>query len=407
MTIEQGVFKETRIKRQSAKGTLAGTSDGQIMRRESSINEFTKEAYDTSSEITTTQQVKSVRHGVVLGNVALDGLLSPGTYSDIISAILRKDFAAVSAITGMSITIATSGDNYTITRGSGSFLTDGIKIGMIARLTDGTFATGNLNNNVLVLAVTALALTVKTLNGFALTAEGPITGATLTVPGKVSYVPDSGHTNVYYTVEDWYNTGTGYSERNRDVKYGKADFALPGSGNATVKFAGNGLAQTNATSVYFTAPAAESSSEVVVAASGALIVNGAPVATVTDLSFSVDGSLAPADGVVGTNERPDIFQGLVKVTGSFTGYFEGGTIPALFLNETKTNIISALTASTDKNADFITFTLSCVKLSSSTPDDGQTGLKRTYNFTAYRNAAGGAALADYASTIMVQDSLAA
>jgi len=407
MTIEQGVFKETRIKRQSAKGSLAGTSDGQIMRRESSINELTKEAYDTSSEITSTQQVKSVRHGVVLGNVALDGLLSPGTYSDIISAILRKDFTAVSAITGMSITIATSGDNYTITRGSGSFLTDGIKIGMIVRLTAGTFATGNLNNNVLVLGVTALALTVKTLNGFALTAEGPITGAALTVPGKVSYVPDSGHTNIYYTVEDWYNTGTGYSERNRDVKYGKADFALPGSGNATVKFAGNGLAQTNATSVYFTAPTAESTSEVVVAASGALIVNGVAVATVTDLSFSVDGSLAPADGTVGSNERADIFQGIVKVTGSFTGYFESGTIPGLFLNETKTNIVSALTASTDKNADFITFTLSCVKLSSSTPDDGQTGLKRTYNFTAYRNAAGGAALADYASTIMVQDSLAA
>lgn len=407
MTIEQGVFKETRIKRQSAKGTLAGTSGGQIMRRTSSINELAKEAYDTSAEIVSSQQITSVRHGVVLGNASLDGLLSPGTYSDIVGAILRKDFTAVSAITGMSITIATSGDNFTITRGSGSFLTDGIKIGMIVRLTAGTFATGNLNNNVLVLAVTALALTVKTLNGFTLTAEGPITGATLTVPGKVSYVPDTGHTNIYYTVEDWYNTGTGYSERNRDVKYGKADFALPGSGNATVKFAGNGLAQTNSTSVYFTSPTAESSSEVVVAASGALMVNGSPIATVTDLSFSVDGSLAPAEGVVGTNERPDIFQGLVKVTGSFTGYFEDGTIPQLFANETQTSIISALTSSTDKNSEFITFTLSKVKLSSSTPDDGQTGLKRTYNFTAYRNSSGGAALANYASSIMVQDSLAA
>lgn len=407
MTIEQGVFKSTRIKRQSAKGTLAGTSGGQIMRRESSINEFTKEAYDTSSEITSNQQVMSVRHGVVLGNVALDGLLSPGTYSDIISAVLRKDFAAVTALTGMSITIAASGSNFTITRAAGDFLTGGIKVGMVVRLTAGTFNAANLNCNVLVIGVTATVLTVATMNGFQLVAEGPIASATLTVPGKVSYVPDTGHTNVYYTVEDWYSTGTGYSERNRDVKYGKIDFAMPGSGNATVKFAGNGLAQTNATSVYFTAPTAESTSEVVVAASGVLIVNGAALATVTDLSVSVDGSITPADGVVGTNERPDIFNGIVKVTGSFTAYFEDVTIPNLFLQETKINILQALTASADKNAEFITVVMSCVKLSSSTPDDGQTGLKRTYNFTAYRNAAGGASLANHSTTIMVHDSLAA
>ena len=68
---------------------------------------------------------------------------------------------------------------------------------------------------------------------------------------------------------------------------------------------------------------------------------------------------------------------------------------------------AALTASADKNAEFITVVMSCVKLSSSTPDDGQTGLKRTYNFTAYRNAAGGASLANHSTTIMVHDSLAA
>ncbi len=407
MTIEQGVFKETRIKRQSAKGTLAGTSDGQIMRRTSSINEFTKEAYSTDGEITSTQQVKSVRHGVTLGNVALDGLLSPGTYADIISTVLRKDFAAVSAITTLSLTIAASGSNYTITRAAGDFLAGGIKVGMVVRITAGSVNAANLNNNVLVIGVTATVLTVATINGFAMVAEGPIASCTLSVPGKVSYVPDSGHTNIYYTVEDWYNTGTGYSERNRDVKYGKIDFAMPGSGNATVKFAGNGLAQTNATSVYFTAPAAESSAEVVVAASGVLIVNGSVIANITDMSVSVDGSLAPADGVVGTNERPDIFAGLVKVSGSFTGYFEDGVMPGLFLAETKINILQVLTAENAKNADFVTVVMSCVKLSSSTPDDGQTGLKRTYNFTAYRNAAGGAALANHSTSIMIQDSLAA
>ena len=60
----------------------------------------------------------------------------------------------------------------------------------------------------------------------------------------------------------------------------------------------------------------------------------------------------------------------------------------------------------EANADFVTLTMSAVKLSTSTPDDGETGLKRTYQFTAYFNSAGGASLATQATTIQVQDSAA-
>jgi len=65
-----------------------------------------------------------------------------------------------------------------------------------------------------------------------------------------------------------------------------------------------------------------------------------------------------------------------------------------------------LAAGSEANADFVTLTMSAVKLSSSTPDDGETGLKRTYSFTAFFNSAGGAALANHATTIQVQDSAA-
>lgn len=405
MAIAQGVIKSVRVKRQSAKGSLAGTTGGQILRRESATFELQKEAYTTENEITSTQQVKSSRHGVKLVNGSVSGILSPGTYSDIMSTILRRDFAAVAAITGASITIAASGSDYTLTRAAGSYLTDGIKIGMVVRLTAGAFAAGNLNKNLFVKAVTALVLTVSVLNGSTLTAEGPIASATVTVPGKVTYVPDTGHTNVYWTVEEWYSDAA-VSERNLDVKFTQASLALPGSGNATVQLSALGLDQTSDTTAYFTAPTAETTTDALAAANGLLLVNGTAVAVVTDLSFDINGNGNAADGVVGTNIRPDVFNGKVAISGSFSAYFEGGTIPALFRDETATSIVSAMTSGSAANSDFMTISMSNVKLNSSTPDDNETGLKRTYNFVALYNAAGGAALANTATSIQIHDSAA-
>lgn len=409
MTIAQGVNKQVRLARQTAKGTIAATNaaSAQIYRRESASFELAKESYTTESEITSTQQVKSNRHGVKIVNGKLTDILSPGTFADPLSGLLRRDFAAVSAITGASITIAAgAGSAYTVTRAAGSFLTDGIKIGMVVRLTAGSFTAGNLNNNLFVTGVTALVLTVLVLNGSTLTAEGPIASATVTVPGKVTYIPDTGHTNIYYTAEEWYPDSS-VSERSTDVRFATANISLPGTGNSKIDFTAIGLNQTSAGSVYFTAPTAETTTDALAAANGLLLVNGVSQAVVTDLTINIDGKTQGADGVVGTNVRPDVFRGKVMVTGSFTAYFEDSTIPNLFLNETSISILSALAAGSAANADFITFAMTAVKLNSSTRDDAETGLKRTYNYVATYNSAGGAALANTATTIQVHDSQAA
>lgn len=409
MSIAQGTAEQIRIARQTAKGTIAATNaaTAQIMRHETATFELAKESYTTESEVTSTRQVKSNRHGVKMVNGKLAGILSPGTYADPLSAVLLRDFAAVAAITGASITIAGTGP-YTLTRATGSFLTDGIKIGMVVRLTAGSFAAGNLNKNLLVTGVTALALTVTALGGATLTDEGPIASATVTVPGKVTYVPDTGHTNIYHTVETWNpDGGVASSERNVDVKFTNANMSLPGTGNAKIDFTAIGLDQTTDTSVYFTTPLAESTTDAVVAASGVLLVNGTAQAVVTDLSINIDGKGQAADGVVGTNVRPDVFRGNVAVSGSLTAYFESGVLHNLFVNETSISILSVLTAGSAAAADFITIALTAVKLNSSTPDSAQTGKKRTYNFVATYNSAGGAALANTATTIQIQDSQAA
>jgi len=403
MAIEKGTSKQTRIKRQTAKGTLAGATLGQIMRRESATFELQKESYTTENEITSIQQVKSSRHGVKQVNGSLNGLLSPGTYADPLSSILRKDFAAVTNLTGIGITVGGVPGAYTLT--TTGLLVGGIKVGMVVRVTAGTGLNANvLNKNLLVTAVTATVLTCAVLNGSTMTL-GTGTSCTINVPGKVSYVPDAGHTNLYYTVEEWYPS-VPMSEVNHDVKFSKVDVALPGSGNSTIKFSAIGLDQTSSASVYFTSPAVETSTDVLAAANGLLMVDGVAQAIVTDLSFSIDGKAQAADPTVGANIRADIFSGVVAVTGAFSAYFDGATVPDLFRNETATSIVSALTSGTEANADFMTFTMTNVKLNTSTPDDNQTGMKRSYSFVALYNSAGGAALANHATSIMVCDSQA-
>lgn len=402
MAIAQGVSKQFRFKRQSAKGTLAGGTGGQVLRRTQGQLSLQKETYNTADEITASQQMKSSRHGPKQVQGSLAGLVSPGTYADFFQALMRKDAVATTAIAGLSITIAGSGP-YTITRGAGSWLTDGIKIGDVVRLTAGTFNAANLNKNVLVTGLTALVLTGVVLNGSTLVAEGPIVSATLSVPGKKVMVPQTGHTNIYYTIEEWM-PDIPRSIRSQDVQVGQAQVEFPGSGNITSSFSLVGLDQSANASVYFTAPTAESTTDVLASASGILLVGGTAVAVITTASVTINGNAQPANAVVGSNLRPDIFRGKVVVSGSFSAYFDGGTISDAFLNETETSIVLVNTDGTEANADFVTFSLQRVKINSEQRDDGQTGIVGQYQFEALEYVAGGSGTAYDASTIVMQDS---
>lgn len=406
MANAQGVNKQTRIGRQTAKGTMAvaALATAKVMRRESSTFAVKKDTFTTESEITSTMQITSNRHGAKQVDGKLTGLLSPGTYSDPLSALLRRDFAAVTAITGASITIAGTGP-YTITRAAGSFLTDGIKVGMVIRPTAGAFNAANLNRNLFVIALTATVATVIPVDGSTLVAEGPIAAATVSIPGKSTFIPSAGHTNIYYTVEEWMSDVPS-SERNLDVKFSQANLSMPGSGNAKIDFSALGLDQTSGVAQYFTAALPETSTAPCVAASGVLMVNSVQQAVITDMSVAIDGSAAAADAVVGSVLRPDVFSGKVKVSGSFTAYFSDPTLHAAFLNETQMQILSVLAADGSPNGDFISFAMYAVKINSSDPDDAETGMKRTYQFQATYNAAGGAGQATEKTTLFVQDSQA-
>lgn len=199
MGTASGVFKQVAYKVETTYGVMPATNAAQAMRRVTSSIELTKDTYQ-SNEIRPDFQVADFRHGLRKVGGSISGELSAKTYGDVIAAALKRDFAAGASVTGASITVGGLAGAWTLTRAAGSWLTDGVKLGDVGRLSAGAFNAANSAKNFLVTGVTATVLTGVVLNGSALVPEGPVTGATFAVVGKKTFTPQAGHTDKSFSI---------------------------------------------------------------------------------------------------------------------------------------------------------------------------------------------------------------
>lgn len=400
MSISKGTAKQVGYKKETQWGTLAGASSGKLLRRVTAAFNLTKETYE-SGEIRTDRQLADFRHGVRSADGSLNGELSPATYADFMGSIVGKDFAAIALGAAVNCTVTVNGSTK-IVRATGSWLADGVKVGMIVRAA-GLTATADNARNLLVAAVSATELTVVAVNGVAMQAQASATSVTITAPGKQTFVPASGHTDDSYTVEEWYSD-IAQSEVYTGMKVNSMSVQLPATGLTTVDFgfAGKDMAQTGQTQ-YFNSPAAQNTNGLFAAVNGVMLVDGAPVALVTSADFSVERATENATAV-GSNSIAEIFTGRIKVTGNMSVYFQDAAFRSYFNDETPVSLVLALTTDNSANSDFVTFTLPKVKLGSFTKDDGELGVVASADFQALANSATAAGLA--ATTIQIQDSAA-
>ena len=400
MATASGINKVVSYKKETSFGTLPSpTTGGQTLRRVSSTFNLTKETYQ-SEEIRTDYQLVDFRHGVRAVEGSLSGELSAGTYADFLASALARNWTAATPSALGSTTIASVGGTYTITRTTGSWLTDTVRVGNVIRLTG--FATANNNVNLLVIALTATVVTVVAMNGIKLTNETVASGGTYKVQGKTTYAPTTGHTDDSYTFEEWY-ADIGQSEVTVGNKVNTVGIALPATGLTTVdlSFMGQDLKQRGV-SQFFTSPSAQNSNGIFAAVNGALIVNGAPVALVTGANFNINRNMT-SEAVVGSNIKPEIYEGRIIVDGDFTTLYQDGTFAGYFDNETEISLVVALTANSSPNSEFMSFTIPRLKLSTDTKDDGEKGIVSSNSFQALK----GTGLNGFeATTIMIQDSAA-
>ena len=400
--ISRGVSKLVSYKKEATWGTPAGAVGGKLLRRVTADFNLTKESY-TSNEITPSMQTIDMRHGVRSAEGSLSAELSPGTYSEFLGSVLARDFTVGGSTTGASVTIATSGSFFTVTRAAGSYLADGFYVGNLVRLAGVGLNAANAGNNLLVVAMSALVMTVQVLSSTTLVAEGPIASVDVAVVGKQTYVPLLGHTDDSYSVEQFYSD-IAQSELYTGLKVGGFSVDLPATGlvTASLNFTGKNLEQTGTTQ-YFTTPAATNTEGIFAAVSGSLIVNGVPSALVTSMSINIERALEAAN-VVGSNFAADVFTGRIRVSGNFSTYFQDATFRDYFDDEAKVSLIMALTTGEDKDAEAIVFTMGKVKINTGSAQDAELGILRSMDFQALQNDVTTGGLV--ASTIMVQDTVA-
>lgn len=401
MAAASGSYKQIILKKQSAIGTLATATGARVVSRTDGAFNLAKELL-TNDRIRSDFQPSESRHGARMVNGNIVDHLAPGNSSDLLGTALKRAFTAVAAISALSLTIAAgAGGTYTVTRSAGSWFTGGLRVGQGCRITAGSVNAANLNKTLFVVGLTATVATVLVANGSALVAEGPITGCTVTVPGKYGYMPTSGHVEEVYTVEEW-QPDVPYSEVYLDWRPASTELSVPANGNATLSMTGEGkdLSQRGAAR-YFTSPTGESTTPVLAGVNGLLRVAGLSYA-VTSLSISL-GTPYSGDPVLGSNVRPHRFAETPTLTGSFSAYFEDGVLPDLFYDETVTSLDLIMTADNTAACDFMTFSLPRLKVNSADKPGGKGGILRTYNFEGALNPTAGAR---EVTALAIHDSLA-
>lgn len=399
--MSSNVFKRLAISAESAFGTPAPAAGAQALRRVSSSLDVNPD-FVKSNEIRTDFQEADGRVGVrkVSGNI--DGELSPATYAMLFAASLKREFTALS-LSGLTITIGGTPGAYTLTRSAGSWLTDGVKVADVVRLTAGGFNAANLNKNLWVTAATDTVLNVQVLNLSNLTTEGPITAATLKLAGKKTWIPASGHTDRSFSIEHWYSDAA-RNELFVGCKPTKISLGLQPNNMVTIKTEIVGQDIIGGSVAYFTNPTPITSTVTLSGISGVARLNAANTAAITGFSMEIS-SLQEGEAGLFSTVVTDFNPGTVSVTGQITLKFEAGTVGwrDVFVNGQEFPINVVLTADKSAGSDFIAFSLPRCKSTSNGVAD-KTVMTQTLGFKAYVNIYGGVALPTEYTTLSIQDS---
>ena len=373
--------------------SAGGTS--KYLRRVSSSLQLSKQSF-ASNEVRTDLEISDLRHGMKSVSGSIEGELALGAWDDFIEAAMGGTWAAGATKAGTdSVTTQTN----SITRGTGSWITDGFKIGDVVRFT-GLSDAGNNSKN---LTVTNLSATVMTVAETLVVNAVGDTSWNCTVPG---YKLTTGTTQRSFTIEQNYPQ-IDISERYDGVRIGGMKLNVTPGGMATVGFdvmGKDGSILSSASAPYFTAPTAASVTAVASGPNGTVRFAGATSAVVTAIDISLNNSLSDAP-VVGTNVTPNIFYGKRQITGNISVYLEDQTMLNNFINESEIDLVMKLNTTSTAPEDFFSFAINRLKLSGiskSVAADG--GVVASFPFQALLKT-GGAGTAYDQTSLLIQRSI--
>lgn len=349
-----------------------------------------------SEEIRPDFQVATMRHGnrAVGGDLELQ--LQTGTYSPLMESALRRDFTLVPTLAALiTVTAAVVGSGGTFTRGAGSWITDGLTVGMCIRMAGWTApAVGNNARNYTVTALTALVLTVAE----AVVAKAAGDSIVVSIPGRVTFIPSTGHTQTSYTLETW-NPDVPRSNRFLGCRVNTMALSAPPNARAALTFGMLGRDRATNIARYFTSAVTPAASVMQVGHNGLLVVNGAVSGIVTGFELNLTNNME-AGAVVGANLTPDIFHGRIGVGGSITAYFDNTALDDVFDLESEISLILRVADDTSIVSNFLQCCLPRIKLSGGSFSTANASRVQSFEYTALRSEG---TAGNQATTLLLQD----
>ena len=311
-----------------------------------------------SAEVRSDRQTAVVRHGFKQIDGSIPFELALAAYDAMLEAALASAFAvAHTQVTDVSVDTTSTFD-----RASGSFITDGYRIGDII-ITAG-FADSANNGQFRITAVSALVVTVDAT----LVTEVTDPAQTMDLVGERM---DVGTTLTTFTMERQFIDITQYQVFT-GVAVNTMDFSIQPNAIATASMTLLGMSGgTMSGSSVENSQVAAATNSPMDAFAGELYEGLASVAVVTGIDFSINNQ-REVRGVVGQSTSPDVYEGICEITGTITIFLQDGTLYSKFLDETESSLWVRLD-DPDTATSFLNFVFPRVKYSAGDIDPPGSG----------------------------------
>lgn len=387
---------------ESTIGTAVSGSGATVMRAAPGAGLKLDRTVNSPTEFRSDGQLPMGRlgHKNVSGSYQVD--LSVGQFNAFFAAVLRSAFDGAQTISTATITTITMSSNQIVSTGSGSWLTSGLKVGDVFRITGGSGL--GVNASVNLGPITAMTTSTLVVATGQLTTITTLATLTITRQTKV-YNPSSvaSMTRYSYTIEEYHDT-LDDSEIFVGCRVAGVKLNFPADGVCTAEFRFVGMDETvpgTASAPSFTSPTLGTAIALQAADATIRFASGA-ITTLTSAEIDIDLGAAGLP-VIGSLTSPDIFENACRVTVKLSGLRNDMANVSAFLNETECDLHIKLVEPESEPKDYLAFYIPRLKrLSADAPVGADGAMTETMDLMA---AALAATTGYDTTTISIQSSI--
>jgi len=301
-----------------------------------------------SGEMRSDRGISDVGLGAVRPTLEVPFEFSYGSYEDYLESALQGAFAVAYALTNQTVSVDSVTNKFS--RASGSFITDGVKVG--DRITTTGFAAAGNNGTFVVSGVVALEITCATATGLVTVSSD--TGVGITTDREVL---KNGTTKKSFSIEDAYTDDDVYL-LGLGMMVNTLSLSIQPDAMITGAMGLVGHTFSDPTAVAEASDVADVSTESPFDSyTGELKLATVATSAVTGIALAINNGLDPRLPVLSTTPHK-MTSGRFNLTGTLTLFFEDATNLERFLDETEFALEFTLT---DLSGNSYRFTMPRVK----------------------------------------------